>query len=81
MNARSCCRQATHWLAPSVGLALIPKCPMCVAAYVAMISGVSISFSAAAWLRLGLVALCLGALMRLLVRMARQLMRRKSAGN
>lgn len=46
---------------PGVLMALVPKCPMCVAAYLA-IAGVGISVSAATWLRWGLLAIC-GAMM------------------
>jgi hypothetical protein len=62
MITRCCCRQATGWIAPSVGLALIPKCPACVAAYVAAITGAGISIPMAARLRMGLLILCLSAL-------------------
>ena len=62
MSARSCCCEATGWIAPSVGLALIPKCPACVAAYVAAITGAGISIPVAAGLRLGVLILCGSAL-------------------
>ena len=62
MNTRTCCREAPGWLAPSIGLALIPKCPMCVAGYVAAISGVGISMSMAARVRFGMLILCITAL-------------------
>ncbi len=62
MNARTCCREASQWLAPSIGLALILKCPMCVAAYVATITGAGISLHTAAGIRWGLLILCISAI-------------------
>ena len=51
--------KGTHWLVPSLLLALIPKCPMCVAAYIALFTGVGISINAAHWIQLLLWAFCL----------------------
>ena len=62
MSARGCCREAAGWVAPGLGLALIPKCPGCVAAYVAAITGAGISIPMAAQIRLGLLFLCVAAL-------------------
>jgi hypothetical protein len=55
-------RNAAGWIAPSVGLALLPKCPLCVAAYLAIATGVGISLTTAAYLRTSFELLCLGSL-------------------
>jgi hypothetical protein len=53
---------AAKWIAPSAILALLPKCPLCVVAYVALITGVGISVTTATYLRYGLLFFCIGAL-------------------
>jgi hypothetical protein len=46
------------WSVPGVILALLPKCPVCVAAYVALATGIGLSLPAAKWLRAGVVVSC-----------------------
>lgn len=55
---------------PSVALALVPKCPMCIAACLAIGGGFGISISTAAHLRTAVVWLCWSALVLLATRVA-----------
>jgi hypothetical protein len=48
---------------PAVLLALMPKCPMCVAAYVAAFTGIGLSLTAASYLRSAMILLCLVSLL------------------
>jgi hypothetical protein len=66
----------TGWLLPGILLVLMPKCPICLAAYIALVTGISIPITAAAWLRGALIAICIGALVWLGVRCSLYLYRR-----
>ena len=61
-----------QWMLPLVSLVLIPKCPACVAAYVVLFTGVSLSFSTASTLRWFLIGTCIAALACFLVRALRR---------
>lgn len=54
-------RELGSWIGPSAVLVFLPKCPMCLAAYLA-VAGIGISAQAAAGLRVGIMATCAAAL-------------------
>lgn len=63
-------REGAAWFGSGGLLLLVPKCPMCVAAYVAAGTGLGLSYSTAAYLRTGLICVCVGSLVVLAARRA-----------
>ncbi len=65
MTARTCCKRtasAAGWFLPGATLALLPKCPACLAGYIALATGAGVSFSTATYLRASLAIVSIGAL-------------------
>ncbi|MEA2712031.1 MAG: hypothetical protein QOF78_4632 [Phycisphaerales bacterium] len=84
MSARSCCRRSAEvagWIVPGATLALLPKCPACVAAYIALATGLGISFSTAAYIRTSLVIVSVSVLVFVAARKAKQLAARDRAAS
>ncbi|WP_367871464.1 hypothetical protein [Luteolibacter sp. Populi] len=78
---KACCvkrrgTEAASWLVPGSLLILMPKCPVCLAAYVAAATGLGLSVPAALGLRITLIVLCIVSLAFLA---ARLLLRRKTS--
>lgn len=65
--------EIVRWIVPSAILALLPKCPACLAAYIAMGSGMGISVVAAGYVRAGLIGLSAVALGYFVVRLGWQI--------
>lgn len=64
------------WIVPGITLILLPKCPMCIAMYVALLTGVGISATAASGIRTALIVLCAAALLAVASNAARRRWRR-----
>jgi len=52
-------REVAGWMVPGALLAVMPKCPMCLVAYVALCSGLTLSVSSAHILMRTLTAACI----------------------
>lgn len=46
-------------LMPAVVFAVIPKCPVCLAGYIALGTGIGLSVTTATYVRIGLIVLCI----------------------
>jgi len=68
-----CGREIAAWVIPGAILALLPKCPLCLAAYAAVWTGIGLSFSAATHLRVALVIPCVGLILFLAAKNTRRL--------
>ena len=60
---------------PVAILAVLPKCPACLAAYVALGTGIGLSLTAATYLRLSLIVACVASLSFFVVKMIRPKLR------
>jgi hypothetical protein len=61
----------TPKVVPVAILAVLPKCPACLAAYVALGTGIGLSLTAATYIRLSLLLLCMASLVYFAIKAVR----------
>jgi hypothetical protein len=64
--------EVAAWAIPATILALMPKCPVCLAAYVAVWTGIGLTLSTASYLRTVLLAACAVSLLFLVAKYVRR---------
>jgi hypothetical protein len=68
VSVRRCCGTAAGTVAPAAVLVLLPKCPACIAAWLAVGAGIGVSMSTAATLRMVILGSCVACLAFVVVR-------------
>lgn len=61
---------AAGYVVPAAALAFLPKCPLCLAAYLAIGTGLGVTVSTAAHLRMLLLVLCVACLIFMMAKHA-----------
>src|SRR5689334_493764 len=60
----------SEWFVPSAILVLLPKCPLCIAGYLTVATGIGISVTTAAYAKMAFTVVCVASLLYLGVKRA-----------
>jgi len=69
-----------EWALPVTTLALVPKCPACLAGYILLFTGIGLSVAAAAAVRWTIIGVCAAGLALLLLRLLARMTRPGRSG-
>ena len=68
--------RSVRLIVPGALLVLVPKCPVCMSAYIALGTGVGITVSTATYLRIALIFICITAIAYIVARWLIEYLRR-----
>ncbi len=77
-RTRRVVKNGAGWIIPGTMLALLPKCPLCLAAWLSLLFGIGLSATMATTLYITLITLCAVTALVFLIRQIRAALRQSS---
>lgn len=70
--------KAAGSIIPGIMLVFMPKCPLCVAYYITVVTGSGVSFTTAKYMRIALLLVCISSLAYIIITLLQKMYRRLS---